>query len=59
MKSKTLYRINYITNSEVYELYAKAINSNELLGFISLEIQKIHKFSLEMQKTWVKMGTSQ
>ena len=34
--SKTLYRINYITNSEVYELYAKAINSNELLGFISL-----------------------
>lgn len=36
MKSKTLYRINYITNSEVYELYAKAISSNELLGFISL-----------------------
>lgn len=36
MKSKTLYRISYITNNEVYELYAKAINSNDLLGFISL-----------------------
>lgn len=36
MKTKSLFRINYITNTDVYELYAKTISSHELLGFISL-----------------------
>ncbi|MCX7552791.1 DUF1820 family protein [Marinicella sp. S1101] len=36
MKNHKIYRINYNTNQEVYELYAKAVNTQELLGFISI-----------------------
>lgn len=36
MKQKHLYRINYITNKDVYELYAEAVHTQEMLGFISI-----------------------
>ncbi len=36
MKQKRLYRINYITNKEVYELYAEGVNTQDMLGFISI-----------------------
>jgi hypothetical protein len=36
MKTKRLYRINYITNADVYELYAQSVSSQDMLGFITL-----------------------
>lgn len=36
MKSKFLYRINYINNQQIYELYAKQLSSDALFGFVSL-----------------------
>lgn len=36
MKNDLLYRINYINNQEIYELYAQQVSTDELLGFISL-----------------------
>ncbi|MCB1581728.1 MAG: DUF1820 family protein [Marinicella sp.] len=37
MKPKsTIYRINYINHNQVYELYAKKISTNSLLGFMSI-----------------------
>lgn len=32
----TIYRINFINQSQVYELYAKNIATNALLGFMSI-----------------------
>lgn len=37
MKNKpSLYRINYINQNQVYELYAKQIVTDKLFGFISI-----------------------
>ena len=37
MKSKTvIYRINYINQNQVYELYAERIATDALLGFMSI-----------------------
>ncbi len=36
MKPKFLFRINYINNHQVYELYAKQLNTDALFGFITL-----------------------
>jgi hypothetical protein len=37
MKKKTIYRVIFINQEKVYEIYAKSINSRELLGFVTVE----------------------
>ena len=36
MTTKTLYRISYLNHQEVYELYARDVSSQELMGFITV-----------------------
>ena len=33
----TIYRINYINQNQVYELYAGHVDTNQLLGFMSIK----------------------
>ena len=46
MKSKFLYRINYINNQQIYELYAKQLSSDALFGFVSLTDLVFDRFKL-------------
>ena len=35
-KQNTLFRISYINQQQVYELYARQVSSDQLLGFLSI-----------------------
>lgn len=35
MKEKLIYRINFVNQSEVYEIFARQIDHNSLIGFIA------------------------
>lgn len=37
MKQKTLYRVTFINQEKVYEVYAKQVSQRELFGFVVLE----------------------
>jgi hypothetical protein len=37
MKSKTLYRVTFINQEKVYEIYAKQVQQRDLFGFVVLE----------------------
>jgi len=37
IKNSTLYRINFINHNQVYEIYAQSINTDQLLGFMSIK----------------------
>ena len=36
-QSKQLYRVSFVNQGEVYEVYAKSISHGGLLGFVELE----------------------
>ncbi|MFC3192934.1 DUF1820 family protein [Marinicella sediminis] len=46
-KQPKLFRINYINQQQVYEIYARQISTDQLLGFMSItDIQFDHRDAL-------------
>src|SRR6185312_2985732 len=37
MTKKSIYRISFLNNATVYEIYAKSIEQSEIFGFIEVE----------------------
>lgn len=37
MKRKTLYRVNFVNQEKVYEVYARNVSQRDLFGFVVLE----------------------
>lgn len=35
--SRTLYRVSFINNKEIYEVYARAVSPSDLMGFVEIE----------------------